>query len=102
MTLETHHQATLIETAKSELERAHRAALALDGGEIRRGLQIAVESLRAALAPVPGEAEPAVPPSPSLKALIAGLEQALTDLDGGQLAEMGNLIEAARKQLEAG
>ncbi len=101
MTLETHHQATLIETAKLELDRAHRAALALDAGELRRGLQIARDSLRQGAVPVAGATAPSVPPADTLLRLAASLNQALTDLDDGQLSEMGNLVEAVRKELEA-
>jgi hypothetical protein len=101
MTLETHHQATLIETAKLELDRAHRAALALDAGELRRGLQIARDSLQAGAAPVAGATEPSVPSADMLLRLAASLNQALTDLEDGQLSETGNLIEAVRKELDA-
>jgi hypothetical protein len=101
MTIESHHQATLIEAAKTELERAHRAVRALDGSEIRRGLQIALDSLREALIPAPGGVEPAVPPPDHLQHLVTTLEHALADLQAGKLAEMGNLIETARKQLES-
>jgi hypothetical protein len=101
MTIETHHQATLVETAKMELTRAHRAALALDASEIRRGIQLAVEALRAAAGLTPGETEPAVPPTDALLRLAGELDHALTDLGDGKLAEMGNILEAARKDLEA-
>jgi hypothetical protein len=101
MTLETHHQATLIENAKLELDRAHRAALALDSGELRRGLQIARDSLREGAVPVPETPEPSVPSTDKLARLITFLDRALADLDAGKLAELGNLIEEARKELEA-
>lgn len=101
MTLETHHQATLIETAKLELDRAHRAALALDAGELRRGLQIARDSLRQSAVSAPGEPEPSVPPVDAQSRMISTLDRALQDLDDGKLSEMANLIEAVRKQLEA-
>lgn len=99
MTIETHHQASLIETAQLELERAHRAALALDAGEIRRGVQLALTAVREAAVPVEGEAEASVPPPAMLHALAETLERALVDLQEGRLAELGTLLEAARKEL---
>lgn len=101
MTLETQYQATLIENAKLELDRAHRAALTLDAGELRRGLQIARDALREGAAPVPEASEPSVPSTDKLARLITFLDRALADLDAGKLAEMGNLIETARKELDA-
>ena len=101
MTLDTHHQASLIETAKLELDRAHRAARALDAGELRRGLQLARDSLRQGAAPVDAAPEPEVPPTDQMARLIAILDRALADLETGQLAEVGKLIEDARKELEA-
>jgi hypothetical protein len=101
MTLDTHHQASLIETAKLELDRAHRAARALDAGELRRGLQLARDSLRQGTVPVDGTPEPDVPPAGEMTRLIAILDRALADLDTGHLAEVGKLIEDARKELEA-
>ena len=101
MTLETRHQAMLIETAKLELGRAHRAALALDAGELRRGLQIARESLREGAVPIADAATPAAPSTETLSRLIATLDRALTDLNEGRLSELGNLIEEVRKELEA-
>ena len=101
MTLESHHQATLIETAKLALDRAHRAARALDSGELRRGLELARDSLREGAVPLPETPEPAVPSTDQMSRLITVLDRALADLDAGKLAEMGNLIEAARKELEA-
>lgn len=97
MTVETHHQASLVETARLELERAHRAALALDAGEIRRGVQLALDALRAAAVPVEGEAS--VPPAAVLHRLAGTLERTLADLEDGRLAELGTLLEAARKEL---
>ncbi len=99
MTVETHHQASLIETAQLELERAHRAALALDAGEIRRGVQLALDAVREAAVPVAEEAEASVPPPATLHRLAETLERALADLQEGRLAELGTLLEAARKEL---
>ena len=101
MTLETHHQASLIETTKLELDRAHRAALALDAGELRRGLQLARDSLREGAQPVADTPEPSVPSTDKMARLLAILDRALADLDAGNLSEMGNLIESARTALEA-
>ena len=99
MTVETHHQASLIETAQLELERAHRAALALNSGEIRRGVQLALDALRQAAVPADGEPEAAVPPPEVLHRLAATLDRALADLEDGRLAELGALLEATRKEL---
>ena len=101
MTLETHHQASLIETAKLELDRAHRAALALDAGELRRGLELARTALREGAQPVADTPEPSVPPTDQMARLLAILDRALVDLDAGNLSEMGNLIESARSELGA-
>ena len=102
MTIETHHQASLVETAQLELERAHRAALALDAGEIRRGVQLARDALREAAVPVTGETEASVPPPAMLHRLAGTLDRVLADLQDGRLAELGVLLEAARKELAAG
>lgn len=99
MTVETHHQASLIETAQLELERAHRAALALDAGEIRRGVQLALDALHQAAVPVAGETEALVPPSATLQRLAGTLDRVLADLQDGRLAELGALLEATRKEL---
>ena len=48
MTAEDHHQDALIETARLELDRAHRAALGMQAGEVRRGLELALAALQAA------------------------------------------------------
>ncbi len=79
---ESNH-AALLETAKAELERAHRAALTMDGGEMRRALALAITALR----DVGAES-------------VAKLEQALVDLDSGKLVEMESLVEAVRSELE--
>ena len=101
MTVETHRQASLIETARLELERAHRAALALDAGEIRRGVQLALDALSEAAVPRGGEAEASVPAPETLQRLAGTLGRVLTDLQDGRLAELGALLEAARKELAA-
>ena len=94
MTVEIHHQASLIEAARLELERAHRAALALDAGEIRRGVQLALNALSEA-----AESPASVPSPETLHRLSATLGRALVDLQDGRLAELGSLLEAARKEL---
>ncbi len=86
MSSEAHHRDALIETAAAELDRAHRGTIALEAGEVRRGLQLASKALHDA-----EEGDKA-----------AMLDKALADLDDGALAEMGNLIEAVRKTLERG
>ena len=94
MTVESHHKASLIEAARLELERAHRAALALDVGEIRRGVQLALNALSEA-----AESEASMPLPETLQRLSAMLGRALVDLQDGRLAELGSLLEAARKEL---
>ena len=74
----------MLETAKSELERAHRAALTMEAGEMRRALQIAVTALHDAGV---GSA--------------SKLDQALADLDAGKLVEMESLIESVRTELDS-
>jgi hypothetical protein len=50
---------------------------------------------------VPETPEPSVPSTDKLSRLITFLDRALADLDAGKLAEMGNLIEEARRELVA-
>lgn len=101
MTPEDHHQAALIETARLELTRAHRAVLALDAAEIRHGMQIALNALREAAGTGQNSVEPSVLPRDKLVRLAESLEHALIDLQDGALAELGALVEATRKELDA-
>ena len=94
MSVEAHHRDALIETAQAELDRAHRAAVSLEAGEMRRGLSLATAALR--------DASAIDPPDPGLGELAARVEKALADLDSGALAEMATLIEDVRKRLEGG
>lgn len=87
---EDHHQTSLIETARLELDRAHRAALAIEAGEVRRGLELALAALREA-----GQADGTLAPYADQVAA------ALADLEAGKLAEMAHIIEAVRKEIEA-
>ncbi len=91
MTVEDHHQDALIETARLELDRAHRAALGMQAGEVRRGLELALAALQAAEA---GESSPTA-------GLASRIGTALADLDRGSLVEMAQIIEAVRKEIEA-
>ena len=91
MTTESHHQGALIETARLELDRAHRAALTMEAGEVRRGLELALAALR----------EAASAGTPDYEALAGRLATALSDLDSGSLAEMTHIIETARKEIGA-
>ncbi len=88
MTDGTHHREALIETAQLELDRAHDAAKSMSAGDIRRGLDIAVISLREAQS------------NGDLQPYIDRLEQALVALDAGKLSAVGALIEQLRKELE--
>ncbi len=83
-----YHRQALIETAQLELDRAHQAAKSMSAGDIRRGLDIAVVSLRDA------------GPDEHLQSCVGRLEQALKSLDAGKLSEVGALIEQVRKDIE--
>ena len=74
------------EQARSAMERAHRAAIAMDGGELRRALEEARDALAA------GET------AGQVRSLVA---KALEELDGGPLDEMERLIEQARAALSS-
>lgn len=75
-----------MDQARSALERAHRAAIAMDGGELRRSLEEARDVLGA---------------SDAAAAAAAGAKvaQALADLDDGPLDVMERLLEQARADL---
>ena len=83
MPADAHHKGVLIESAQTELDRAHRAAMNMDGAEMRRGLQVALTALQDA-----GE-----------HSLAARVETALADLDNGALSEMALIIEGVRTDL---
>lgn len=99
MSADTLHHDALIETARLELDRAHRAMLAVDAGEIRRGVALAVAALTEASSD--GLQSDASPGPDVVREVMATLAQVQTDLDNGSLAELGKLLEAARKQLNA-
>ena len=91
MTVEDHHEDALIETARLELDRAHRAALAMEAGEVRRGLELALAALRTADSDGNGR----------YHGFVERIGTALADLDGGALIEMEQIIVAVRKEMEA-
>lgn len=94
MSVEAHHGRALLEEAQLALDRVHRAALAANAGEIRRGLDLAITALRkAASAGLGTDADQAIGTAQ------AKLEAARTDLDGGALVEMEKLVEMARSSL---
>jgi hypothetical protein len=94
MSVEAHHARALLETAQLELDRVHRAAIAANAGEIRRGLTLAIEALQSAgAAGLDAEADQ------TIATVRASLEAARSDLNGGALVEMEKLIEAARTNL---
>ncbi len=95
MSEEHHHQGALIETARVELDRAHRGVLAMDAGEVRRGLQLALAALREASGLQSGPASQ----DARLDETVDKLAKALADLDGGSLIEMDTLIESVRTEL---
>lgn len=87
-----HHHDALMETARSELERAHAAAVAMTAGEMRRGLELALGALREAAA---------LPAAQTTKqGVVQLLEQALAELDDGHLADMEAHLERARAELQ--
>ncbi len=92
------HRKALIETARLELARAHRGALAMNAAEMRLGLELAIAALREGSSVPIAKGEQ---PSKSLSDLAEALEEALGDLDDGSLPEMENLIEDVRKELDA-
>ena len=94
MSAEEHHARALMEQAQLALDRVHRAALAANAGEIRRGLDLAVTALQEA-----GSAELGADTDQAIGAVRATLEAARADLDGGALVEMEKLIETARSSL---
>ena len=94
MSVEEHHGRALLEEAQLALDRVHRAALAANAGEIRRGLDLAVTALQEA-----GSAGLDADMDQAIGTLRATLEAARTDLDGGALVEMEKLIETARSSL---
>jgi hypothetical protein len=98
MSADAHHRAALIDTAGLELDRAHQAALAMQAGDMRRGLQLALDALREAAAIPLEDAEP-TPGAQPLAEWIAELQLALNHLDGGSLSEMESLIEDVRRKI---
>ena len=94
MSVEAHHARALLEEAQLALDRVHRAAIAAEAGEIRRGLDLAVTALQqASSAGLGTEADQAI------GTVRATLETARADLDGGALVEMEKLVETARGHL---
>jgi hypothetical protein len=94
MSVAEHHGRALLEQAQLALDRVHRAALAANAGEIRRGLDLAVTALQEA-----GSAGLDADTDQAIGTVRATLEAARTDLDGGALVEMEKLIETARSSL---
>ncbi len=98
MSIEAHSRDALIETARAELDRAHRGVLAMDASEVRRGLQIALTAMQDAASHA-RTAGPAPAIDQMLTDVTAKLAEALADLDDGSLAAMGTLIEDVRSNL---
>ena len=90
MSEDQHHHDALLETARTELGRAHQAAVAMSAADLRRGLQLALDALREA-GSLPGGL-----PSPDVTGQV---ERALAELDSGQLADMERQLESARAAL---
>lgn len=82
------------EAAESAIERAHEAARDMRGAELRQGLEDALSAL--------ADAEPRAPDPKTaerLQRVGETIRQALLDFDRGKLAELGILLENARKKL---
>jgi hypothetical protein len=82
------------EAAESAIERAHEAAREMRGAELRQGLEDALSAL--------ADARPLAPDVKSatrLQRVAERISRAVGDLDGGKLAELGNLLEGARRDL---
>jgi len=94
VSIEAHRGRAALEEAQLALDRVHRAALAANAGEIRRGLDLAIAALREAAAAGLGDVA-----DQAIGSVQANLEVARTDLDGGALVEMEKLIETARSSL---
>ena len=94
MSVEANHARALLEEAQLALDRAHRAAIAADGGELRRGLDLAVAALGSA-----GSAGLGTEAEGEIGTVLATLQTARADLDSGALVEMEKLIETARGSL---
>lgn len=93
-----HHDA-LLATARLELDHAHRAALNLEAGDLRRGLQMSLDALAEAAA-MPA-AEAGETDMAMLGRVRTMVQAALADLDSGALANLGTQIEDARRELGA-
>ncbi len=94
MSIEAHHGRALLETAQLELDRAHRAAVAANAGEIRRGLDLALAALRESeTAGLGAEMDQAI------GTVRDDLTAARLNLDSGSLVAMEQLIETARTSL---
>lgn len=92
--MEAHHGRALLETAQLELDRVHRAAVAANAGEIRRGLNLALAALQEA-----GAAGLGTEVEQAIQAIHDNLMTAQRDLDDGTLVRMEKLIETARSAL---
>lgn len=90
----SHQAGALLEDVKLELDGVHRAALAADAGALRRGLDLAITMLEKAVAAGLDDAT-----GTTVAAVVASLETARSDLEGGALVEMAHLIETARTNL---
>ena len=96
MSIEAHHGRALIEEAQLALDSVHRAALAADAGNLRRGLDMADALLQQSAQSGLGENADA-----AVAAVRADIATALADLESGALTSMEPLIEAARTKLMA-
>jgi hypothetical protein len=99
---EAEHREALIETARLELDRAHRGVIAMNAGEMRRGLELAAGALRDGASVLVVKDGPADGQrSKTLSDLAETLKEALANLDDGLLSEMAKLVEDVRKELDA-
>ncbi len=94
MSIEAHHARALLETAQLELDRAHRAAVTANAGEIRRGLDLALAALREA-----GASCLDAEMDQTIGVIRDNLTAARMNLDSGSLVQMEQQIETARSSL---
>lgn len=84
----------LREAAESAIERAVEAAAQARGGELRQGLEDALQALADVIPLAPDHRTTA-----RLQLVAATTRQALADLAAGRLAELGALVEQARADI---
>src|ERR1700758_3974107 len=82
------------EAAESAIERAHEAAAGSRGAALRRGLEAPLQAIPDAMPLSPDTATTA-----RLQRVDGTLRRALSDLDKCRLAELGALLQSARRDI---